>query len=159
MKKKTEVKSSKSNTLTSELKDLKEKYMRLQAEFINYQNRTKKEFEESRKYEGEGIIKEILEIVDNFERAIMMDDDDLTDEVSRFLSGFKMIYISLINMLKSLGVEEIDVDGKEFDPTCSKAILVEEDKTKPEGVVLEVLQKGYKYKDRIVRLALVKVNK
>ena len=100
-----------------------------------------------------------MKVVDNFERAISMDDDDLSDEVSKFLSGFKMIYTSLINMLSELEVTEIEVDGKEFNPTIAEAVLVEEDKTKPAGVVLEVLQKGYKYKDKVIRPAMVKVNK
>lgn len=141
------------------LKETEDKLLRLQAEFMNYQNRREKELETLFKYEGEGVIKEILKVVDNFERAISMDDDDLSDEVSKFLSGFKMIYTSLINMLSELEVTEIDVDGKEFDPTIAEAVLVEEDKTKPAGVVLEVLQKGYKYKDKVIRPAMVKVNK
>lgn len=141
------------------LKETEDKLLRLQAEFMNYQNRREKELETLFKYEGENIIKEILKVVDNFERAISMDDDDLSDEVSKFLSGFKMIYTSLINMLSELEVTEIEVDGKEFDPTIAEAVLVEEDKTKPANVVLEVLQKGYKYKDKVIRPAMVKVNK
>ena len=141
------------------LKETEDKLLRLQAEFMNYQNRREKELETLFKYEGESIIKEVLKVVDNFERAINMDDDDLSDEVSKFLSGFKMIYTSLVNMLSELEVTEIEVDGKEFDPTISEAVLVEEDKTKPANVVLEVLQKGYKYKDKVIRPAMVKVNK
>lgn len=141
------------------LKETEDKLLRLQAEFMNYQNRREKELETLFKYEGENIIKEVLKVVDNFERAINMDDDDLSDEVSKFLSGFKMIYTSLVNMLSELEVTEIEVDGKEFDPTIAEAVLVEEDKTKPAGVVLEVLQKGYKYKDKVIRPAMVKVNK
>ena len=141
------------------LKETEDKLLRLQAEFMNYQNRREKELETLFKYEGESVIKEVLKVVDNFERAINMDDDDLSDEVSKFLSGFKMIYTSLVNMLTDLEVTEIDVDGKEFDPTIAEAVLVEEDKTKPAGVVLEVLQKGYKYKDKVIRPAMVKVNK
>ena len=141
------------------LKETEDKLLRLQAEFMNYQNRREKELETLFKYEGESIIKEVLKVVDNFERAISMDDDDLSDEVSKFLSGFKMIYTSLVNMLSELEVTEIEVDGKEFDPTIAEAVLVEEDKTKPAGVVLEVLQKGYKYKDKVIRPAMVKVNK
>lgn len=141
------------------LKETEDKLLRLQAEFMNYQNRREKELETLFKYEGEKVIKEVLKVVDNFERAISMDDDDLSDEVSKFLSGFKMIYTSLINMLADLEVTEIEVDGKEFDPTISEAVLVEEDKTKPANVVLEVLQKGYKYKDKVIRPAMVKVNK
>ena len=64
------------------IKETEDKLLRLQAEFMNYQNRREKELEAMFKYEGENIIKEILKVVDNFERAISMDDDDLSDEVS-----------------------------------------------------------------------------
>ena len=133
---------------TLKLQALSEKYLRLQAEFQNYQNRRELEIEKLFKYEGENIIKEILPILDNFERAIQMDDRDLSDEVSRFLSGFKMIYTNLMGILSKLEVKEIEVDGKEFDPRVSEAILMDEDKNKPSNVVLEVLQKGYMYKRR-----------
>ena len=158
-KKECECKECHCDETELKLKETEDKLLRLQAEFMNYQNRREKELETLFKYEGESIIKEVLKVVDNFERAINMDDDDLSDEVSKFLSGFKMIYTSLINMLTDLEVTEIDVDGKEFDPTIAEAVLVEEDKTKPAGVVLEVLQKGYKYKDKVIRPAMVKVNK
>lgn len=158
-KKECECKECHCDETELKLKETEDKLLRLQAEFMNYQNRREKELETLFKYEGENIIKEMLKVVDNFERAISMDDDDLSDEVSKFLSGFKMIYTSLVNMLSELEVTEIEVDGKEFDPTIAEAVLVEEDKTKPANVVLEVLQKGYKYKDKVIRPAMVKVNK
>lgn len=77
--------------LQDQNKELSDKNLRLQAEFINYRNRTANEISERLKYEGEGFIKELLPIVDNFERAILLDDRDLSDDVSRFLSGFKMV--------------------------------------------------------------------
>ena len=81
--------------LGSRNKELEEKYMRLQAEFLNFKTRTQSEISKMLQYEGESFIKEILVVKDNLERAIMMDDNDLSDEVSKFLSGFKMILISL----------------------------------------------------------------
>lgn len=141
------------------IKELKEKNMRLQAEFINYKNRTEQEKVIIFKYEGEALIKQILEVVDDFERAIKMDDNDLSDEVSNFLKGFKMIYTRLIGILESLGVKEVEVEGKEFDPNYAEAILTDHDENKPENVVKEVLKKGYMYKDKLIRPAMVKVNK
>lgn len=145
--------------LKNQVLELSDKYKRLQAEFMNYQNRKDTEIEKLFKYDGESVIKEILPVVDNFERAIKLDDNDLSDEVSNFLSGFKMIYTNLLSSLEKFGVKELDCLGKEFDPTTSEAVLVEEDQTKPSNVVLEVLQKGYIYKDKIIRPAMVKVNK
>lgn len=161
---KKEVKEKKN--LKKELDFLKEqfeisndKYLRLQAEFVNFKNRTEVEKEKLLKYEGESFIKELLIIIDNFESAIKLDDNDLTDELSKFLNGFKMIYANLVNLLNNIGVKEIEVIGKEFDPNVAEAIITEEDKNKPKGVVLEVFTKGYMYKDKVLRPAMVKVNK
>ena len=78
--------------LESKLKESGDKYLRLQAEFINFQNRTTKEVGDMLKYEGLDFIKAILPTVDDLERAIKMDDNDLSDEVSKFLTGIKIIY-------------------------------------------------------------------
>ena len=146
-------------TLENTNKELNDKNMRVQAEFINYKTRTEGEKITMFKYEGETLIKQILEVVDDFERAILMDDNDLTDEVSNFLKGFKMIYTRLKSTLDNIGVKEVNVEGKEFDPNYAEAILTEHDENKPENVVLEVLKKGYMYKDKLIRPAMVKVNK
>lgn len=145
--------------LETKLNEALDKNMRLQAEFINYKTRSEQEKTMMFKYEGESFIKQILEVVDDFERAIIMDDNDLSDEVSNFLKGFKMIYTRLITILDNLEVKEVIVEGKEFDPNYAEAILTDHDETKPENVVLEVLKKGYMYKDKLIRPAMVKVNK
>ena len=148
-----------SQILAARNQELEEKYMRLQAEFLNFKTRTQTEVSRMLQYEGEDFIKEILNIKDNFERAVMMDDNDLSDEVSRFLSGFKMILGNLTNVLDKFEVKEIECVGLEFDPHVAEAVLTDHDENKPENVVLEVLTKGYKYKDKVIRHAMVKVNK
>lgn len=140
-------------------KELEEKYMRLQAEYLNFKTRTQSEISKMLQYEGESFIKEILVVKDNLERAIMMDDNDLSDEVSKFLSGFKMILGNLTALLDKFEVREVECLGQEFDPHVAEAVLTEHDESKPENVVLEVLTKGYKYKDKVIRHAMVKVNK
>ena len=145
--------------LTSRNQELEDKYMRLQAEYLNFKTRTQSEVSRMLQYEGEDFIKEILVIKDNFERAIMMDDNDLSDEVSKFLSGFKMILGNLTSLLDKFEVKEVECLGLEFDPHVAEAVLTEHDENKPENVVLEVLTKGYKYKDKLIRPAMVKVNK
>lgn len=144
--------------LNNQIIALKEALLRNQAELQNYKRRKEEEMDKVLKYKNEELIKELLNIVDNFERAIKMDDNDLSDEVSKFLAGFKLIYGNTINILNKYDVKEIASDGVEFDPTYHHAVLTEHDETKPEGVVLEVLQKGYTYKDRVIRPAMVKVN-
>ena len=145
--------------LGSRNKELEEKYMRLQAEFLNFKTRTQGEISKMLQYEGEDFIKEILVIKDNLERAVSMDDNDLSDEVSKFLSGFKMILGNLTALLDKYEVREVECLGLEFDPHLSEAVLTEHDENKPENIVLEVYTKGYKYKDKLIRPAMVKVNK
>lgn len=156
-------KENKNEKIIKDLNDkislLEDKNRRVQAEFINYRNRVENEKANMFKYEGESLIKRILDVIDDFERAILMDDNDLSDEVSNFLKGFKMIYTRLISILDELEVKEIQVEGMEFDSSIAEAVLTEHDENKPENVVLEVLKKGYTYKGKLIRPAMVKVNK
>lgn len=145
-------------SLNNQITILKESLLRNQADLQNYKRRKEEETEKILKYKNEDLIKELLSIVDNFERAIKMDDNDLSDEVSKFLSGFKLIYSNTISILNKYEVKEISSEGVEFDPTYHHAVLTDHDEAKPAGVVLEVLQKGYTYKDRVIRPAMVKVN-
>ena len=144
--------------LTEALNEEKMKSMRISAEMINFKKRKEEEVSNYLKYANEGLISDLLMIIDNFERAIKMDSNDLSDEVSRFLEGFKMIYGNLVSILNKYEVKEISADGVEFNPNFHQAVLTEKDESKPAGVVLEVLQKGYMYKDKVIRPAMVKVN-
>lgn len=144
--------------LTAALNEEKAKSMRIQAEMINFKKRKEDELSTYLKYANEGLITDLLPIIDNFERAIKMDTEDRTDEISRFLEGFKMIYTNLIGILNKCEVKEIEAEGIEFNPNYHQAVLIEKDENKPSGVVLEVLQKGYMYKDKVIRPAMVKVN-
>ena len=150
--------TEKIEVLNREISFLREALLRNQADLQNYKRRKDEETARLQKYKNEELIKELLTVVDNFERAIKMDDNDLSDEVSKFLSGFKLIYTNTINILNKYEVSEIKADGLEFDPTYHHAVLTDHDENKPAGVVLEVLQKGYMYKDRVIRPAMVKVN-
>lgn len=151
--------------LESEIEKLKlalnasnDKAIRAQAEMMNFKRRKDEETSNMLKYANEDVLKSLLPVVDNFERAIMLDDNDLSDEVSKFLSGFKMIYTNIVDIFNKFEVKEIEADGIEFDPRVHQAVLMEHDETKPHNVVIEVLQKGYMYKDRVIRPAMVKVN-
>ena len=87
-----------------------------------------------------------------------MDDDNLEDEVSKFLEGFKMIYVQIKNLLEKFEVKEIVCLNKEFDPTYHQAILTDKVEGVNPGIVIEVLQKGYTYKDKVIRPSMVKVS-
>lgn len=158
-------KSKKDDKLLKEIEELKNKNLELQnkllynqAEFANFKKRKELETSNLLKYSNMDIVLEILPIVDNFERAIRLDDTNLSDELSKFLDGFKMIYTHLNGVLKKFDVTEIDCLNKEFDPNLEQALMT----TKVEGVepniVVEILQKGYILKDKMIRPALVKVS-
>jgi molecular chaperone GrpE len=143
--------------LEKDLKEAEDKVLRLKAEMINYRKRMEEEQSRVYKYANEGMVKELLPIVDNFERAILMDDQDLTDEVSKFLTGFKMVYSDLYKVLKEHEVTVIEALNKDFDPNFHEAVLTEKS-DKKSGTVIEVLQKGYIYKDKVIRPSMVKVS-
>ena len=140
------------------IKELEDELLRSKAEFINYRKRLEDEQVRLLKFCNEDLIKETLPILDNFERAISMDDTNLDDEVSKFLSGFKMIYCNFVNVLKNYGVVEIDGNNKPFDPIYHEAIMTEKREDVAPGMVLEVLQKGYILKGKVIRPAMVKVS-
>lgn len=144
--------------LEEENKALIEKVKFAQAEQINYRRRKDEETANMLKFANQDLISEIIPVVDNFERAIKLDDNDLTDELSKFLAGFKMMYGTLVDVLRKYGVEEINRAGQIFDPKEEQALLTDCVADKEDEEVLEVLLKGYKLKGRVIRPASVKVN-
>ena len=160
-----EKKKKKEHHNNKELEKLKEenamqneKILRLSAEMQNMRRRADEERSKLLKYDGEAIIMNMLTILDNFEHAINMDDTNLTDEVSKFLSGFKMIYANMSDSLKSVGVTEIECLHMPFDEMKMNAVLIDHSNDFENNIVLDVLQKGYMYKDKVIRPAMVKVN-
>ncbi len=144
--------------LKEENKALNDRVLRINAEMQNMRRRMEEEINRIHKYEGEDVLKNLLPIIDNFERAIKLDDTDLTDELSKFLSGFKMIYTNLVNILNAKEIKEIDCLNKEFDSSKMEAVLTEKVEGIEKNQVVEVLQKGYMYKDKLLRPAMVKVS-
>ena len=136
--------------LEQKLKDAEQDILKEKAETINYRKRKDDEVGKMLKYCNEDLVEEILPTLDNFERAIALDDTNLTDELSKFLSGFKMIYCHLVNA--------IDGFNKPFDPTYHNAVMTEKVEGVKPGMVVEVLQKGYLLKDKVIRTAMVKVS-
>lgn len=146
------------NKLQLENQDLIEKVKLAQAELVNYRKRKDEETQSMLKFANQDLILEIIQVVDNFERAIKLDDNNLTDEISKFLSGFKMMYASLTETLKRFGVEEINRVGQIFDPAQEQALLTDTVEELEDEVVIEVLLKGYKLHGRVIRPASVKIN-
>lgn len=144
--------------LTQRIKTLEDSLLRSQAELLNYRKRKDEETEKILKYAEEDILKGFLPILDNFERAISMDDNNFGDETSKFLEGFRMVYTQTKTLLEKFGVKEIECLNKEFDPTFEQAISTNKKDDIKSNIVLEVYQKGYMYKDRILRTAMVIVS-
>ena len=145
--------------LQEEVAIYKDKYLRTSAEMQNMKRRMEEERANLLKYDGEELIKKLLPVVDNFERAISMDDANLEDELSKFLNGFKMIYGNLNDTLQGYEVIAMDILGQPFDPNTMNAVLVEEAEGVEPNTVIDVLQKGYTYKGKVIRYAMVKVSK
>lgn len=143
--------------LEKEIEALKDKNMRVTAEMLNTARRKDEETLRLLKYKDEDLILEMLPVIDNFERALAVDNDD--KEVNNYKKGMEMIYSSLINILNKYEVKEIEAMDKEFDPGFHQAVIQEEKEGTNPNIVIEVMQKGYIYKDKVIRPAMVKVSK
>jgi len=152
--KKIKLLEEKINALELQVNEEKEKALRLQAEMQNIKRHKEEEISNLIKYEGTDIIISLLPIIDNFERALSLENDDNKE----FLKGFRMIYNNLINILNENKVEVIDQKDVDFDPTIHQAVLTEKQDGIESNKVIDVLQKGYKYKDKLLRPAMVKVS-
>lgn len=128
---------------------------RLKAEFENYRKRTEKEKADLIEYGKEQAIIEVLPIVDNFERAL----ETKVEENTSFKEGVNLIYRQFKSVLEKMGVKEIEALGQMFDPYKHHAVMQEEVEGKKENEIIEVLQKGYMFNDKVIRPSMVKVAK
>jgi len=130
--------------------------LRVQAEFENFKKRTQRERIAERTYKSQDLVNELLPALDNFERALAVEP---TEETKSILEGITMVYNQLNDALKTENVEVIETVGKEFDPNLHHAVMQVEDENYESNIVIEELQKGYILKERVIRPAMVKVNK
>lgn len=144
-----------SEDISEKYQDLNDKYVRLQADFINYKRRTSNERAQALSMGVEKMASGLLNIVDNFERALSLEKE----KAGGFYEGVEMIYTQLIDYLKQNGVVEIDALNQKFDPNFHHAVMVEERDDVESGIVTEVFQKGYMIDDRVLRPSMVKVSK
>lgn len=143
--------------LEAELEEWKNSYTRKLAEFQNFTKRKENEVAEMRKYASEGIIVKLLDNIDNLERAV--DASKESQNFDSLIEGVNMILNNLKHLLAEEGVEEIEAAGKEYDPYEHKAMITENKEELNDNVVVQVFQKGYKMKGKVVRPAMVTVNK
>ena len=137
------------------IKEQNEKYIRLMAEFDNYRKRTEKEKAGMYAMGAKDVVEKILPVVDNFERGFsLVAEEDAEDP---FTEGMQKIYKQLMTTLTDLGVTPIEAVGKEFDPNLHNAVMHVDDESVGENIVVQEFQKGYMYKDSVVRHSMVQV--
>ncbi len=134
-----------------EYASLYDKYIRLVAEFDNFKKRTQKEKEEVYSIAKTDVVMSLLPVIDNFDRAEKFAGDE------NVAQGIALIKKQFTEFLTKIGIEEIEAENKEFDPNLHNAVLHEDRDDVPENTVVEVLQKGYKLGERVIRYAMVKV--
>lgn len=132
-----------------------ERYLRLMAEFQNFKKRVEKEKKDIRTYGNENIMTELLPVLDNFERALETEHDD----IGGYVKGMELIFQQLKTALEHAGLKEIEALGEDFDPTKHNAVMTEESDEHESGKVNKVLQKGYTLKDKVIRPSMVSVVK
>ncbi len=143
--------------LERETHELKETLLRKMAEFENLKKRTAREKEEAVRYGTAEILNRLLEVLDNFDRALLLSPESEGFDIHSFYEGMKLIARHLGEILKGEGLVEINPEGDPFDPFYHEAMMREESTDFPDNTVVEVFQKGYKLKDRLLRPARVKV--
>ena len=138
-----------------EIAALKDKVLRQQAEFVNFRNRTEKEKSQMFEVGAKSMLEKMLPTIDNFERGLAM----LTDEqkAEPFAQGMEKTYRQMLAALESAGVKQIEAVGKPFDPNLHNAVMHVEDDSVGENIVVEDFQKGYMYRDTVLRFSMVKV--
>ena len=148
-------KKDKKDKKDAEIEELKDRLVRQMAEFDNYRKRTDKEKKQNYEIGASDFILKILPVVDNFERGL----DALSEEEKEgaFAQGFIKIYQQMITVLEEIGVKPMDAVGKEFNPDFHNAVMHEENEEMGENLVSEEFQKGYMYKDGVLRHSMVKV--
>ncbi len=148
-------KKDKKDKKDAEIEDLKDRLMRQMAEFDNYRKRTDKEKKQNYEIGAADFILKILPVVDNFERGLNAMTE--ADKETSFAQGIEMIYKQLTKVLEDEGVTVIEAQGKEFDPMLHNAVMQQPSEEYESGIVIQELQKGYKYKDRVIRHSMVMV--
>ncbi|MDR7870189.1 MAG: nucleotide exchange factor GrpE [Tissierellaceae bacterium] len=143
------------NNLALINEELTLKLTRMQADYANLKRRSEIERKGSVDFGIESLACELLPVIDNFERALEAEED----KENSFYKGITMIYNQLIEILNKMSIEEIQALNNPFDPNCHNAIMVEESEGHEEDIVIGVLQKGYKFKDKVIRPSMVKVSK
>ena len=145
-------KKKKKDKMEEKIEELEDRVKRQMAEFDNFRKRTEKEKSHMYEVGARDVIEKILPVVDNFERGLAQAPED-----DPFADGMQKIYKQFTTTMEGMGVEPIEAVGKEFNPDFHNAVMHVEDEEVGENIVVEEFQKGYTYKDFVVRHSMVKV--
>ena len=137
------------------IEELSDKLLRQMAEFDNFRKRTEKEKSAMYEIGAKDIIEKLLPVVDNFERGFLSVAEEDKDDA--FVTGMEMVHKQLMTMLEGVGVKPIEAVGQEFNPDLHNAVMHVEDDTVGENTIVEEFQKGYTYRESVVRYSMVKV--
>ena len=148
-------KKDKKDKRDEQIAELNDKVLRQMAEFDNYRRRTEKEKEASFDNGARAVVEKILPVIDNFERGLASLNEE--EKTGAFATGMDKIYKQMLDTLSASGLKEIEALNTEFNPDLHNAVMHVEDDSVGENIVVEVFQKGYIYKDVVVRHAMVKV--
>ena len=153
--KKEKKKSKKKDKKDEKIEELNDRLLRNMAEFENFRNRSEKEKAAKFDMGAKNVVEKVLPIVDNFERGLAAVPEEEKDNA--FVKGMEAVYKQFTTVLEEIGVTPIEAVGKDFDPNLHNAVMHDEDETKEANIISEEFQKGYMYKDSVVRHSMVKV--
>lgn len=148
-------KKDKKDKRDEKIEELNDKLLRNLAEFENFRKRSEREKSQMFEVGAKSVVEKILPTIDNFERGLATVSEE--DKESPFVQGMEKVYKQLMTSLEEIGVKAIEAEGKEFDPNLHNAVMHEDNPELGENVVSAELQKGYMYRDTVVRHSMVKV--
>lgn len=151
-----QVAQEKIQELEAKIEEMDNRYLRLQADFDNSRRRAKLDMEAAQKYRVQSIAGNLVEALDNLERATKIEADN--EQTKSLLQGLEMVHKGIVDALSKEGIEPISSVGEEFDPRLHQAVMQVQDENFGSNIVVEEFQKGYLLKDRVIRPAMVKVN-
>ncbi|HET7628405.1 MAG TPA: nucleotide exchange factor GrpE [Bacillales bacterium] len=141
--------------LEKEKEELRNKYLRTQADYDNFRRRTREEKAADAKYRSQKLAEKLLPVIDNFDRALNVQAE--TEDAKSLKQGMEIVHRQLNDVLGQENIQEIEAEGKPFDPQYHQAVMQVEDENHEPNTVVEVMQKGYVLNDRVLRPAMVKV--
>ena len=159
-KKETKSQKKSNNTdIQNQLDQLQDKHIRLKAEFENFRKRKNKEISSLLQYDGEGVIKNVLPIIDDIERMVDSIEETEANNGESLIEGVNILKSKIDRFLEAKNIEPFGEEGEILDPELHDAMLTQSDKKKEDNTVLNVFEKGYRYHDKVIRHAKVVVNK